>query len=486
MTAPATDIEWALETITKRADRYKLYRDYYGGNHRVAFATDKWRSTFGALFAAFADNLCPAIVDAVVDRLQLDGLKSVGELLPGETDPNADLLDNLWDSNRMARRSGEVHLEALREGDAYVIVWPAKDPALPPVITPQKANRMCVDYDEGADTPGTIRVAAKVWPLNGKGTKWALNLYYADRIEKLETSSLAQSGVMPEKPEAWGPRIDKGEAGSSLPHTYGRVPVFHFANNASTGEAGVSELKDWVPLQDALNKSVADMLVAMEFQALPQRWIAGLEIVYDEQGNVVPAFEPGADRIWQFVSENTKSGQFEAADLEKFIKVSDSLRAEGARVTRTPLHYLLLEGRFPSGDALEVATQPLDSKVTDRRGSFGEAWEDLGEFAFALMGRTDVDLEALWGERRPNDELKHAQAVQAKVDLGISKRQGLRELGYSEQQIDLFEAENEANAPQIAQAAVDAFNRGDPAAFGGPVAVPNVPNNGAVPNPAVA
>jgi hypothetical protein len=469
MTAPAADIDWALETIKGRGDRYKLYRDYYGGNHRVAFATDKWRSSFGALFSALADNLCPAIVDAVADRVQLSGLKSTGVDLsmPEATDPLGDTIAQVWDANLMARRTGEVHLEALREGDSYVIVWPGRAPGTVTIV-PQKAHRVCVSYDEGADEPGTIRVAAKAWPLNAKATSWALNLYYPDRIEKLITNNAANSAVMPDKANMWGPRTDPGEEAATVNHAFGRVPVFHFANNASTGDdCGVSELKDWIPLQDSLNKSIADMLVAMEFQALPQRWIAGLEIVYDPQGNVVPAFEPGADRIWQFVSENTKAGQFDAADLEKFIKVSDSFRAEGARVTRTPLHYLLLEGRFPSGDALEVATQPLESKVRDRRSSYGEAWEQVFEFAIGtILGRGDIDLEATWGDTQPNDELKHAQAIQAKRDLGISKRQGLRELGYTEDQIDLFEAENEAAAPQIAQGAADAFNRGGPAAFG--------------------
>ena len=48
-----------------------------------------------------------------------------------------------------------------------------------------------------------------------------------------------------------------------------------------------------MPVQDGLNKSVLDMLVAMEFSAFRQRWAAGIEV--DHQPiEAVPTGELGA------------------------------------------------------------------------------------------------------------------------------------------------------------------------------------------------
>jgi hypothetical protein len=120
---------------------YTLFAQYYVGNHRLAYASEKFRNAFGRLFAAFADNQCSRVVDILADRLNITGFQCCDDPL----DPNATPDDalaawawtNLWEQNRMTRKAGEVHQEALRCGDAYVIVWP--NSAGRPIIHPQPA-----------------------------------------------------------------------------------------------------------------------------------------------------------------------------------------------------------------------------------------------------------------------------------------------------------------------------------------------------------
>jgi len=66
----------------------------------------------------------------------------------------------------------------------------------------------------------------------------------------------------------------------STPNPYGRVPVFHFPNRR-VYDYGISDLADVIPIQDALNKALMDMLVAMEFGAFKQRWVTGIEYETD-------------------------------------------------------------------------------------------------------------------------------------------------------------------------------------------------------------
>src|SRR5205085_5557231 len=94
---------------------------------------------------------------------------------------------------------------------------------------------------------------------------------------------------------AGSPRSGESVTADVIPNPFGVVPVFHFANNADLGQPGRSELEAAIPVQDGLNKSVLDMLVAMEFSAYRQRWAAGIEIEYDEAGKAIAPFKAGVD-----------------------------------------------------------------------------------------------------------------------------------------------------------------------------------------------
>ena len=137
------DLQAALLSLRDRRPAYQRYGEYYDGVHRLAFATHKFLNAFGTLFAAFAANHCPAVVDALVDRLVLERFTSEGAA-PGQQqrdvpDTDADIAWDIWLRNRMDRRAGEVHVEAARSGDAYVIVWPDADGL--PVLYPNRGDR---------------------------------------------------------------------------------------------------------------------------------------------------------------------------------------------------------------------------------------------------------------------------------------------------------------------------------------------------------
>jgi len=443
------DIAAALAQLRARITDYQLYHDYAAGRHRLAFATEKYRNAFGALFRAFADNLCSGVVDAVADRLVVTGFSV-------EQGPESAANDAwaIWIVNRMDQRAGEVHNEALTSGDAFVIVWPDGDNN--PTIYPQDAANVTVRYDP--ETPGRLLWAAKVWLADDK--RYRLNLYYSDRIEKYVTQAKAEAGL-PESGSGFVPFEAPGEAWP-LVNPYGQVPVFHFANNARVGRFGRSELADVVPLQDALNKSIADMLVAMEFVALPQRWATGLEVEIDEvTGKPKAPFVPGVDRIWSVASEDTRFGQFDPADLGQFLEVQEKFRKEIATVSRTPLHFIIPPaGQWPSGEALRSAESAFLKKIRDRQVAFGNIWEDVMRFALRVAGKPDAMLSCQWEDPTPRVALEMAQVALIKQQLGVSQQRILSELGYSPQEIEQIQAEAEENADVAASTAARAYNRG--------------------------
>ena len=439
----STNIEKAIENLRLNSGRYAKSERYYRGEHDLAFATEKFQNTFGSLFREFAMNLCPAICDAVKDKLRITEFR----IEAGNGDITS-ATRTVWQSNRMGTRAGEIHKEALKNGDAYAIVWPNTDGRV--TIYPNKAANITAVFDE--ESPGKILWAAKYWRTPDKRTR--LNLFYPDRIERY--ISLRESEIvlpearefMPVGPQAPLPASHREEllagslrSGGDAPHIiqnpFGIVPVFHFANNSDIGTPGQSELEAAIPVQDGLNKSVLDMLVAMEFSAYRQRWAAGIEIEYDNEGKALAPFTAGIDHLWIAQNPNANFGDFEAANLDQFLKVKDSFRIDMASVTGTPLHYLMphMKG-FPSGESLKKAETRFIAKVRDRQESFGQTWADLMSFALMLDGKgKGIRLLTAWEDPAPMSDREALENIVLKKEIGISVEQALLEAGYGDMDI---------------------------------------------------
>ena len=321
----------------------------------------------------------------------------------------------------MAIRSGEIHKEVLKNGDAYAIVWPdAEGRAL---IYPNSAANVAVIYDD--EMPGQLKSAAKYWIDSDKHTR--LNIFYADRIEKY-ISKKPTEGTLP---EANG--FEPVGTQAAIPNPFGVVPVFHFANNSDIGTFGRSELESAIPIQDGLNKSVLDMLVAMEFSAFRQRWAAGIEVEYDNSGKAVLPFQSGVDSIWVTGEANAKFGDFAAADLEQFLRVKDSFRTDIATVTGTPMHYFIQDVKgFPSGESLRQASARFIAKFRSRQASFGQTWADLMAFAMQIEDGTRQQLITQWQDPSPLSERELLENILLKTQIGLPVRDALIEAGYGE------------------------------------------------------
>lgn len=418
-------IEEAIHNFRTAGARYTKPERYYRGQHDLAYATEKFENAFGSLFREFAMNLCPAVCDAVRDKLRITGFKvqssgvqsssfslscSDHQPLPPEPHAEASTL-NIWHRNRMQLRSGEVHREALVSGDAYAIVWP--DDEGKAAIYPNRAASVSVVYDE--DRPGRIIRAAKFWRTADKHTR--LNLFYPDRIERyitakpgeatlpdhrdfvpfVQSSGVQSSSFSLPADDLQASRQRKHAEAYTLNNPFGIVPVFHFANNADLGAFGRSELESAIPVQDGLNKSVLDMLVAMEYSAYRQRWASGIEIDLDNEGNLIAPFKAGVDHLWVTQNPEARFGDFGTANLDQFLKVKDSFRIDMASVTGTPMYYLLPHTRgFPSGEAILRAESRFIAKVRDRQFAFGQTWSDIMQFAARIDGFGEMQLETNW------------------------------------------------------------------------------------------
>ena len=430
---PGEPMWWVLRLDSKLAKRQKKLAQleaYYSGDHPLSFATAKFRSAFGGLFEEFSDNWCDLVVDAVEERLNVTGFR-LGKNARGDA-----RAWEIWQANQMDAASQLVNQEALITGESAVLVWPGQD-SRRPSITVEHPSQMIIE-----DVPAFGRAAFKAW-TDDDGFRLA-TLYLPDAIYKYRSHSKRSStSTSPGARGSWDERIVRGETWP-LPNPFGEVPVVPFRNRPRMLAPATSEFEQVIPIQDGVNKLIADMFVASEFTAAPQRWATGLEIPKDpDTGEPIAVFQHMVDRLWTSKSKDTKFGEFNQADLDVFVKGIEMLVQHIASRTRTPPHYFYLSGQFPSGESIKSAETGLVAKARRKMRHLGESYEHMMRLAFIATGETTKarqasSAEVIWGDPESRTEGEHVDAVMKKMALGVPVQQLWEDLGYSPQQIERF------------------------------------------------
>jgi len=422
-----------------RQSHYVAWREYYDGDHNTQLTERQRRYLQVKLGDEFNANHCPTVVDAVSERLHVTGFKSADSRL-------AERLWGWWQDNRMDALQGIVHLAAVRDGDAYLIAEWDEDEGRPVF-----SDELAYDGSEGvrvhysSEQRRRIAFASKWWEteIEESGEAQAAkrcNLYYPDRIEKyvyLQTEAGGHWQPYREDPaDRWPiPWVD--EAGKPL-----GVPVVHFRNKGQGYNYGQSELKSVVPLQNALNKAIIDLLAAADTTAFRIFWMIG-----DDPSGLEIA--PGS---WVF-SKRPPSGEqgaamgfFPGENLQPLISFSDAFVMEIARVSRTPISFFQVSGHRPAEGTLKQEEVGLVAKVKRCQVAFGNAWEDAMRMAVRLYNAFGAQvpgeqldaiaqLDTLWADPETRNARDHLEALKLKAELGVPVETLWGEMGYSAQEI---------------------------------------------------
>jgi len=417
---PPTPIEQAAAldaALEARLPGVLQYDSYYLGAHRVAFATSKWRETFGALFHELSDNWSQLVVDASVERLKVEGFRFGPE--GDASDPEAWAL---WQANYLDADSSLAHTEAVKSGLSYLLVTPSDDPETPRITVEHPAQMIAM---HAPDDRRRRTSALKRWALD-EGTAGVL--YTPEAFYALTRAENA----------------DEWRVVDELPNPIGVVPVVPMLNNPTILGTGVSDLNVVVPLQDAINKLLADLLVNSEYVAFPQRWATGLEIPTDpETGRALDRekFLSSVSRMWVAEDKDVTFGQLPEASGEAYVREIEMLIQHVAAQTRTPPHYLLgSSGNFPSGESLKATETGLVAKVKRKQVTFGEAWEEAMRLAFAYRGdearANAANCETIWADPESRSEGELVDALTKMRTLGVPLEALWERWGASPQQIE--------------------------------------------------
>lgn len=454
-----SDILWALGEFNpgnKRLKAYRVFDSYYNGDQPLAFATKKYRGQFWSIFQGYADNMCQSVVDVQAERLEVNGFTSSAATVQEKTikgapddqgnraevtislvdDPVGETAWEEWESEGMPLVSDQIHSDVFKYGDAFLIIDKTG-------VWRQEPSEIAVRYSK--ENPGQIEAAAKLW--RDPDDTVHLYVYRTDGLTKHVTKQPRKKGtrLTPEMFSADGPASD-------LPQG---IPVVHFSNKVY-GKYGISELLPVIPLQDALNKAEMDLIIAMEYQAFRQRWIAGVDVEIDPETGMPKNFpgSHGPGNYLSFSDPEAKVGEFGAADLAPYIKVIDNLRAQIARVSGIPPHYFFSNdsGATVSGETLKVAESRFTRKGKRQQRCFGKVWEfamdlvlEITDAAGGADYQEGTDLNALWEETSPRSESEDLDVLIKKQVIGVPNSQLQMECGYDPDEVERFAVEYAEN-----------------------------------------
>lgn len=396
---------------------------YYGGYQPLAYLSDAAREALGTGYRKLSVGFPRLAVDSLAERLELTGFQ-----LRGAQEPDQDLW-RIWEQNQMAEGAAQAHTDALVYGRSFVIVWAG--PNGTPQVTVESPRQVAVIWDAGTRT---VQAAMKRWSTgtvgltDTPGPSYAV-VYEPDRI----TRFMCPSPGIPTTAGAW-------QQQEVLDNPLRTPPVVPILNRGRLLELdGCSEMAPLLDLSDALNKLSSDMMVSSEFYARPRRWVSGLEVVEDEQGNPVNPFSDAPGSVWQAEAPETRFGEFSGASLDGYANAVATVTQQIGALSGLPPHYLGLHGDQPtSADAIRSAEASLVARVRQRQRSFGQGWAQVARLMLAVRdGRApSADVDVVWSDPETRTVSETADAVTKLVQAGILPTQAaLARLGYSPEQI---------------------------------------------------
>jgi len=216
----------------------------------------------------------------------------------------------------------------------------------------------------------------------------------------------------------------------------GRIPVVHIQNLPQPFfYEGLSEVEPLIPLQDELNTRLSDRANRVTFQSFKMYLGKGIEQFTDRP--------VGPGQMWATDSPDASIEEFggDSESPSEDAHVNEIREAMDKTSGVTPVAVGLLRGRvgnLTSENALRITLMGLLSKTERRRVTYGLGIQRLSELILhaadiygVLPNRPEergVRLD--WPSPLPENLMGRLREAQLKLEIGVSQKQVLTELGY--------------------------------------------------------
>jgi hypothetical protein len=358
-----------LSAVRKRGARVKLYRSYERGDHRANLTKQQKYllniSDDDAELNEAASNYCGIVIDMMAGRI------SVSEITSRDEAQN-EWITNTLERNAFQSKQNEWIRGAIRDSESYVIVDPQtalwiSEPAydgfsgmiaiydpitqLPIWACKLYATAETADISSDAEDLGDQRIINIVVYQPGQISYW----YGTDGGAEVSPRNIIDDGS---NYRLW---------------ELGVIPAVQLANKRDNYTPyGESEIRPVIPLQDIINGTLYDMMMASKLSAFKLYWSKGIPL--DNDGivpgsilNIVPK-DAGSNPITSMDAEtaawweSVEVGEFGGTDMSQYTNQLDKLEREISQVSSTPVYGITAQGNL-SGEALKQLESGLIGKI---------------------------------------------------------------------------------------------------------------------------
>jgi Phage portal protein, SPP1 Gp6-like len=399
----------------REREQYRLRRisDYMRGYHDSVYVPNGAKQEYRWLLQRSVVNFLPLVVAVIAENLHVDGY------LP--TNPEGEVSDpaaagsgtakqdpanpwSIWHANRMQARQHGLHRAVAKYGIAYTVVLPGEMQApdggtVPqPVIRAVSPRRITALYADDVDDEWPVYAVEERALRNDKGAIRVVYLYDDNCRYTLigkqddprlywasEAASILGAGW--EDIPSGMPTIEE--------HGLGVCPVVRYLHDIDLdGEMDVSGVVEpLIPLQDQINTTTFNLLMAQQYASFRQRWVAGM-VPDDEDGRPREPFRSGVDRLWVAEDDTTKFGEFGQTDLAPILDSREASIRHMSTVSQVPPYHLLGQIANLSAEALAAARDGLDRAVGELESILSEPHKQTFRLAGLAAGN-----KAAWEDR---------------------------------------------------------------------------------------
>ena len=394
-------------------DRIEKVDRYLRGHHDDPYMPSTATAEYRRLARRAVTNFLPLIVSTPAQAMAVSGYRHAG----ASSDAVAPEW-RVWQRNRMDSRQHPIHRAALQYGAAYVVVLPGEDGQ--PEIRGASPRQMYAEYDDPAnDAMPLWALQVERLPHPGAQETTRAWLYTATHIYEYSVTLGAEDSITETA------RVEHGVTLDGTPV----CPVVRFAQDIDLEGRVTGVVWPLIPVQDRVNQTVFDLLVAQTFGSFKVRTITGMapEIETDADGNPIydengrPKVRPiraDASRFMVAPDPDTRFGTLDETPLEGFLSAIEAGVRQMSVISQTPPHYLLGSIVNLSAEALAAAESALTRAVHEYQNSYGESWELVLALAGALLGQPyDREAQVTWMDHESRSLAQTVDALGKAVQM---------------------------------------------------------------------
>lgn len=364
-----------VAAVKKKGARVFKYRKYAAGDHDANLTIQQRRLlniiSDDAELNEASSNYCSIVIDMMAGRLSVSEINS-------EDDAVSEWMQDTITRNGFESKQGEWFRGAIRDGESFVIV------------DPQTALWVSEPAFDGYS--GIFAIYDTITGL----PKWACKLWAESEPSDISTDAEDAGSenivyivvYQPDKITYWVGTSGSGEVErrtvneGTLPllesengyrWELGIIPVIQMANKRDNyTNYGESEIRTVIPLQDIVNATLYDMMMASKLSAFKIYWSKGMEIdkdgivpgsvinlvLQDRDGNTLTNIDDAAAKFLSAVDV----GEFGVTDMSQYTNQLDKLEREISQVSATPIYGITNQGAL-SGEALRQLEVGLINKI---------------------------------------------------------------------------------------------------------------------------